>query len=207
MADDQETRRYHHGNLRSALLAASVEEIASVGTAGVSLRALARRAGVSHAAPAHHFGDKRGLFTALAAEGFALLHARTAAELGRTGALIETGMRYIEFALDHPAHFEVMFDTTLVDPFDEDLMRERGTAFDVLYQALRTGTGVADEAEVVAQGMAAWVMVHGIATLWLSGNLPYDRDSRLVRSVLVELAPAMAPVIKVSLRQLRTGKR
>ena len=205
MADDKD-RPYHHGNLRSALLAATVEEIAAVGTAGVSLRALARRAGVSHAAPTHHFGDKRGLFTALAAEGFALLHARTAAQLGQPGALIETGLRYIEFALDHPAHFEVMFDTTLVDPLDPDLVRERGTTFDVLYQALRTGTGVADEAEVVAQGMAAWVMVHGVATLWLSGNLPYDRDSRLVRSVVTELAPALGPVIKVSVRQLRSRK-
>jgi AcrR family transcriptional regulator len=196
-------RRYHHGDLRASLLAAAADEIGVTGATGLSLRALARRAGVSHAAPAHHFGDKRGLFTALAAEGFRLLHGRTRAALDRPDALVVAGQRYVEFALDHPAHFLVMWDTSLVDQSDEELGRERAVAFEVLYQALRTGTGVVDEAEVVAQGAAAWAVVHGIATLWLSGNLPYEKESRLVNRAFRELAPALVPVAQVSLEQLR----
>src|ERR1700722_1957317 len=136
------TRPYHHGDLRAALLAAGADEIGVTGTAGLSLRALARRAGVSHAAPAHHFGDKRGLFTALAAQGFRMLHTRTSDALSRPDALVTTGQRYVEFALDHPAHFQVMWDTSLLNSLDGDLVRERATAFEVLYQALRIGTGV-----------------------------------------------------------------
>jgi AcrR family transcriptional regulator len=196
-------RPYHHGDLRASLLAAAADEIETVGTAQLSLRALARRAGVSHAAPAHHFGDKRGLFTALAAEGFLMLHRRTRAALGRPDALVVAGERYVAFALDHPAHFHVMWDTSLVDPSDADLTRERAAAFDVLYRALRSGTGVADETELVAQGVAAWAVVHGIATLWLSGNLPYRRDSRLVDRAFRDLAPSLVPVASVSLEQLR----
>lgn len=193
---------YHHGDLRAVLLAAAADEIGAAGTARLSLRALARRAGVSHAAPAHHFGDKRGLFTALAAQGFRMLHARTSEALNRPDALVRTGQRYVEFALDHSAHFQVMWDASLLDPFDEDLVRERGTAFGVLYQALRLGTGAADPAEVMAQGAAAWAVVHGIATLWLSGNLPYERNSQLVEQAFRDLAPALVPVAEVSLEQL-----
>lgn len=194
--------RYHHGDLRATLLSAAADEIAVGGTAGLSLRALARRAGVSHAAPAHHFSDKRGLFTALAAEGFRLLHRRTSLALRQGDALVVTGQRYVEFALDHPAHFEVMWDNSLVNPLDEELMRERTAAFEVLYEALRTGTGAADDAEVAAQGAAAWAVVHGIATLWLSGNLPYERNSRLVESAFRDLAPALVPVARIGLEQL-----
>lgn len=205
MTGSRPTRTYHHGNLRAALLAAATDEIQTAGTAGLSLRSLARRAGVSHAAPAHHFGDKRGLFTALAAEGFRLLHQRTSPTLGRPDALVAAGQRYVAFALDHPAHFEVMFDTSLYDPTDEDLVRERTVAFDVLYRALRTGTGVTAEDQLVAQATAAWVAVHGLATLWLTGNLPYARNSRLVARAFRDIGPALLAVTQVSLEQLQPG--
>ncbi len=199
---DGDRRPYHHGDLRAGLLAAAAAEVEAVGTARLSLRELARRAGVSHAAPAHHFVDKRGLFTALAADGFRMLHQRTITALGRPDALVATGEHYVAFALDHPAHFEVMWDTTLLDPDDAELTRERAVAFDVLYQALRTGTGVHDDAELLAQTAAAWAVVHGIATLWLNGNLPYPRDSRLVAQAFRDLAPALLPVAQTSLEQL-----
>src|SRR6202020_2837575 len=116
---------YHHGDLRAAILTEAARLVAQRGADGVSLRSLARRAGVSHAAPAHHFTDKRGLFTALAAEGFRMLHQRTRPTLRRPDALVAAGQRYVAFALDHPAHFGVMFDTSLFDPTDQDLVRER----------------------------------------------------------------------------------
>jgi AcrR family transcriptional regulator len=195
------SRTYHHGNLRAALLTTAAEEIQRVGTAGLSLRGLARRAGVSHAAPAHHFGDKRGLFTALAAEGFRMLHERTTPTLGRPDALVAAGQRYVAFALDHPAHFEVMFDNSIIDPTDEDLVREREVAFDVLYRALPRPTGVAGEEQLAVQATAAWVIVHGLATLWLTGNLPYSRNSRVVARVFREIGPALLPVVQTSLEQ------
>lgn len=198
---EQTARSYHHGNLRAVLLAAAVEEIQAVGPARLSLRELARRAGVSHAAPAHHFGDKRGLFTALAAEGFRMLHQRTSRALNGEVALVEAGQRYVEFALDHPAHFAVMFDPSLLDADDTDYQRERGAAFEVLYEAIRRATKVTAEAELGAQTLGAWVAVHGLATLWLSGSLPYERDSSLVADVFVDLAPALARIAGVSARQ------
>jgi AcrR family transcriptional regulator len=205
MSEQRRPAPYHHGDLRAALLAVAAEEIEVGGTARLSLRALARRAGVSHAAPAHHFGNKRGLFTALAAEGFAMLHRRTSAVLGRDDALVVAGQRYVAFALEHPAHFQVMWDQSLVDTEDEELTRHRATTFEVLYEAVRGATGAADEAQVVAQGVAAWAVVHGIATLWLSGNLPYERDPRLVERAFRDLAPALVPVARVSLAQLNAS--
>ena len=101
-------RGYHHGDLRRAVLDAALEMIATDGPAAVSLRELARRAQVSHAAPAHHFKDKAGLLTAIAVEGYRLLgDALTAASSVGQRRLLETGVAYVQFALDHPAHFAV----------------------------------------------------------------------------------------------------
>jgi len=196
-------RTYHHGNLRATLLQAAAEEIQAVGAVNLSLRELARRAGVSHAAPAYHFGDKRGLFTALAAEGFRMLHQRSTRELDHDNALIETGRVYVEFALEHPAHFAVMFDVSLLDTDDPDYQHERGVAFEVLYEAIRRATPVRDDKDLQKQTLAAWLAVHGVATLWLSGNLPYERDPALVAGAFVEIAPALATIAAVSARQAR----
>ncbi len=108
-------RTYHHGDLRRALLSTALEVIRSDGVAAISLRDLARRAEVSHAAPAHHFEDKAGLLTAIAREGFELLaDALTAVPADAAHRLREMGVRYVEFALGHPAHFEVMFRPQLL---------------------------------------------------------------------------------------------
>src|SRR5204862_2822943 len=98
--------RYHHGNLRRTVLDGALAAIAERGVGALSLRDVARRAGVSHAAPAHHFGDRAGVLTAIAIEGFEELAAAT-----RTagGDLVEGGLAYIRWALDHPAHYQVMF--------------------------------------------------------------------------------------------------
>src|SRR3954451_21225511 len=97
---------YHHGNLRRVLIDKALEAIADDGVAALSLRDVARRAGVSHAAPAHHFGDKAGVLTAIATEGFELLAGATRAA---SGDLLDRGLAYIRFAVEHPAHYEVMF--------------------------------------------------------------------------------------------------
>ncbi|MFI7435694.1 TetR/AcrR family transcriptional regulator [Micromonospora haikouensis] len=161
-------RGYHHGDLRRALLAAAVEAITEAGPAALSLRDLARRAGVSHAAPAHHFGDKAGLLTALAVEGFDLL----AGALREAGDLLDAGVAYVRFAVGHRAHFEVMFRPELYRRDDPEVAaaRERaGAALRAGVAALpRDGTDPDEEADA----LAAWSIVHGFATLWLAGALP-----------------------------------
>ncbi|MFG3703775.1 TetR/AcrR family transcriptional regulator [Micromonospora sp. NPDC047670] len=183
------TRGYHHGDLRRALLAAAVQVIEESGPAALSLRDLARRAGVSHAAPAHHFGDKAGLLTALAAEGFELL----AEALRGADDLLGSGVAYVDFAVGHRAHFEVMFRPDLYRGDAEELVAARQRAGD----ALRAGVaGLPEERPTAAdpQGdaLAAWSIVHGFATLWLAGALPErvgDDPRAAARAVIRRLFP------------------
>src|SRR5947207_2091303 len=120
---------YHHGNLRRAVLDAAIGAIEESGPAGWSLRELARRAGVSHAAPAHHFGDKTGLLTAIAVEGYTLF----ADTLERTADdFLDTGLAYVRFAIDHKAYFEVMFRPELYRADDPEVIAAAERAKGVL---------------------------------------------------------------------------
>lgn len=162
-----ERRGYHHGDLQRVLLAAAVEAIEEAGPAALSLRELARRAGVSHAAPQHHFGDKAGLLTAVAREGFELL-AEALAHPGDD--LLEVGVAYVRFAVEHRAHFQVMFSPALYHADDPQLVAARDRAGAVLYAGLR---GLpSPPADTPYAAVAAWSIVHGFATLWLGGVLP-----------------------------------
>jgi AcrR family transcriptional regulator len=166
-----DARPYHHGDLRQTLLAAAVDAIAESGAARLSLRELARRAGVSHAAPAHHFGDKAGLLTAVAADGYHLLaDALTAAQ--QAGEFLDTGVAYVRFAVDHRAHFEVMYRPDLYHPDDPAVVAARRRAADALYGGVGTVTDARTESDIALAGAAAWCLVHGFATLWLNHALP-----------------------------------
>lgn len=120
------TDRYHHGDLPNALRRAAVDVIGERGLGGFSLREVARRAGVSHTAPAHHFGDVRGLLTSIATEGFdALTDAMQAAVAGLDDPverLNAIGVAYVELARTHPAHCEVMFRHDVIDEDDQSLV-------------------------------------------------------------------------------------
>jgi AcrR family transcriptional regulator len=170
------TRPYHHGDLRNTLLAAAVDAIAESGPTALSLRDLARRAGVSHAAPAHHFGDKAGLLTALATQGYDLLAKALDAARARTGSLLEIGVAYVAFAVGHHAHFDVMFRPDLYHADDAELTAAAGRASAALAAGVATlpPTQVTEGREAFLAGMSAWSIVHGFATLWLSGALPPD---------------------------------
>src|ERR1700761_4588665 len=109
---------YHHGDLRVVILTEAARLVAERGAERISLRELARDAGVSHAAPAHHFTDRRGLFTALATDGFRLLADALA---GARGDFADAAVAYVGFALAHPGHYQVMFDKSLLDASDADL--------------------------------------------------------------------------------------
>lgn len=156
---------YHHGDLRRAVLDAAVAAITEHGPAGISLRDLARRAGVSHAGPVHHFGDKAGVLTALAAEGFGLLADTLANAEEQTGDFVEVGVAYVRFAIEHRAHFEVMFRPDLYRQDDEALTTARDRAGDLLTD------GAASVSDAGMAGVAAWSLMHGFANLWLTGAL------------------------------------
>ncbi|MFC7303998.1 TetR/AcrR family transcriptional regulator [Streptomyces monticola] len=168
-------RSYHHGDLRKAVIAAALDVIAESGPGALSMRDLARRAGVSHAAPAHHFKDRAGLLTAIAAEGYDLL----AASLAESAEIREMGVGYVRFAERHAAHFQVMFRPDLVHADDPDLVRARSRAGERLRQGVAglSEPGRGDDARLA--GVAAWSLAHGFATLLLSGSLAGpvgDRD-------------------------------
>jgi AcrR family transcriptional regulator len=166
----KDARPYHHGDLPRVLLDAAVEAIGEVGPAAISLRDLARRAGVSHAAPAHHFGDKAGLLTAVAADGFQRLAATLRDAYRETGSFLEVGVAYVRFAVIHRAHFEVMFRPELYRTDDPDLVRAREAARSLLYPPAAAANGPGGDEMRAA--VAAWSLAHGLVTLWLNRNLP-----------------------------------
>src|SRR5918998_116981 len=139
---------YHHGDLKAVILAKAATLVAERGADGISLRELARAAGVSHAAPAHHFTDRRGLFTALAAQGWRKL---AAALTDARGEFIDAALAYVRFALDHPGHYAVMFDRSLVDPDDSELIAAQAAAGEELVQ----GVGTLDDPRAKGDPQAA----------------------------------------------------
>ena len=179
-----ERSRYHHGDLRRALLEAAAAEIADVGPSAISLRSIARRAGVSHAAPAHHFGDRAGLLAAVAAEGFRRMNEAmlAAAETNAADPLTAIGRAYVDFARANPGEFAVMFRPELLAP-DPDLETHGAAAHQRLTEAIAATPGAACDGEDPAVTSARlWSLVHGLATLVITGSLPADDD--LVDQVL-----------------------
>jgi AcrR family transcriptional regulator len=156
---------YHHGDLKAAILAQAATLVAERGADGISLRELARVAGVSHAAPAHHFTDRRGLFTALAAEGFRLL---AEALTNARPRFIDAARAYVRFALDHPGHYAVMFDKSLYDDTDADLVAAAAAAGAELNHGVGTLGDPHAKADPDGAALAAWSLVHGFSLLWLN---------------------------------------
>ncbi len=168
------------GNVRSALLEAVGEIIREHGIGFVSLREVARRAKVSHAAPAHYFRNKGGLFTAFAAQGYEILAKSVIDAMARSGAadgptaLESVGAGYVRFALDHPEHFTIMFRPASSMELDNpDFLMAREAAYGVLTGAIQrcAREGYLEGVDPELAGIGAWSIVHGLAALWLSGRL------------------------------------
>lgn len=181
MTDDLNSVKsaYHHGSLRSALIGAAEAVLAERGTHGFSLRETARRAGVSPAAPAHHFGDASGLLTAVAAGAFrdlgdALEEAGPAER--REARIRAQGIAYVRFALCNPARFDLMWRAALLNREDADYSAAAARAFLLLDRAVRGGKGDAEApgGPETAPSIACWAMVHGFARLALDGGFGTD---------------------------------
>lgn len=182
---------YHHGDLRRALLDTALGAVAEHGPVAVSLRDVARRAGVSHAAPTHHFGDKSGLLTALATEGWALLADALTATAEHDTRFSELGVAYVVFATGHPAHFAVMRAPGLVRNDDPDLVAARRRAGELLRSGAGRHSGRPDHDPTTA--LAGWALVHGLSALLLEGTVapePGSDVAALARSITGRLGPA-----------------
>jgi AcrR family transcriptional regulator len=164
--------RYHHGDLRAALLAEAWSAVSRLGVEALSLRSIAEGLGVSHAAPAHHFRDKEALLDGLRAEAWRRFAGALRAGAGR--GLRGAGEGYLRFAMAHPRQMQLMFRHPGREPSPE-LLAEASAAWQVLVDGVRAELGptrAADEAEVRALAVASWAMVQGLATLWSEVSLP-----------------------------------
>ena len=187
---------YHHGDLRAALLQAAEEIIRDSGLEGLTLRACARKAGVSHGAPAHHFGSVTGLLTELAAEGFErLAEAMHPAKVKKADDDLEAaGLGYIQFAMKWPEHFRVMYHSELLDQQSSRLRlaRESGERIvrDALIRVNERCSKPLPEDELAARFEVAWCCVYGYASLWVEGSRK-SRSLDEARRMLRVLRPSL----------------
>jgi len=171
---------YHHGALRDALLEAAERVLEREGLPGLTLRAVAREAGVSHAAPTHHFGDLAGLVSELAAIGFQQFNAAMAAAGAVDGAAMEKAMArakaYVAYARAHPGMYGLMFRTERLDMSRPSLQQAASASFAGLAGAVGASRQeqIFDQALSLDQAAAiarAWCLVHGFTMLLLDGRL------------------------------------
>lgn len=165
-------------------MAAASELLAERGLEGFSLRETARRAGVSPSAPSHHFGDMRGLLTAVATAAFAdfadaLIAATEAAGPDRTARLRAQGIAYVRFALANPARFDLMWRRALIDTEDPPFTAASNRAFDALDRQVRGEGGQRAKVPDATMGapVAAWSLVHGFTRLALDGMFGTDEGA------------------------------
>lgn len=171
---------YHHGALREALLQAAERVLERDGLAGLTLRAVAREAGVSHAAPTHHFGDLTGLLSELAAVGFRQFNAAMTAACDGAATPLEQALArpkaYVAYAQAHPGMYGIMFRTERLDHSRPSLHEAAEASFAGLANAvgMMRQEQISGDALTMNQGAAiarAWAMVHGFTMLLLDGRL------------------------------------
>ncbi len=183
-------RGYHHGELRRALVGAALGLLAEDGADAVSLRAVARRAGVSAMAPYRHYPDKEALLAAVAVQGFGGLCAvlRTADDAAPTGqALVEQAVAYVRYALENPALFRLMFGPKRLGTHPE-LTAAGEAAYAVL--AARVAAEAPADTDRDARALGCWSLVHGLASLFLDGRIS-DKTAAPDGDVTRRVAEAM----------------
>jgi AcrR family transcriptional regulator len=184
MTGNHTRKRYHHGDLRKALIQAGTRLLRKEGMAGLSLRAVAKRAGVSHTAPYRHFHDKASLLAAIARVGFEQLSAAMTEVVERypndpAKQLIEAGVAYVLLAVRNPETAQLMFGNLELKTADEDLEQTGKRAFEGLVQIIENGlqAGIYREDDAGKLALSAWAIVHGLATLIIAGRLKETASS------------------------------
>ncbi len=195
-----QTSAYHHGDLRAALLDEAAAMIAEGGTASVTMRELGRRLGVSRAAPYRHFPNKTALLVAVAAGGFYRLKERlqtvdAAAPGSGVEQLRRIGEEYVRFAIENPAHYRLMYGREALARQDRPELREAANAiFEqlvVVFQAHQR-SGAIKRQDPRALAYVAWGAVHGLASLWIEGQIMATDDiDRLIQQATRTLLDGM----------------
>ena len=197
-----ERETYHHGDLRQALIEAALKIVSEKDVESVSLREVARRVGVSHAAPYRHFADKEALLAAVAQEGFQMLHHTLEtvlhkAPLDPLKRLQEIGVAYVDFALEHSSHYRLMFGAYGATSAQQnpELAQAATQAFMVLVNGVNMGQqeGVIRLDDSNQLALAAWALTHGLAMLLMDGQVP------------ISTSPSVAPLSKFVTRVLVEG--
>lgn len=196
-------RKYHHGDLKNALIQAGIEILSEQGLHGLSLRKVAQRAGVSHAAPYAHFTDKQALIAAISTEGYRKLYDRLswAVEQNRSDPLrllIEASWAYVQFALSEPAHFKITLSGAVekeqeFPAFIEMTRKAFGLVVEVTEACQQAGvlkTGPTDQMAV-----SVWSIVHGFTSLVLEGQVSSSVvDGMTLREMMIFVLSQMTVV-------------
>jgi AcrR family transcriptional regulator len=193
-------RKYHHGNLREALIEAALDLIGDKGVAGFTFAEAARKAGVSPAAPYRHFKDRDALLADVASKGFsafdtAMQAAWAGGKPSPLAALLNTGRAYLEFARSEPAYYSAMFESGLKPGDYPDLRKFADGAFETLRNAVETlisEVSTPHPPPVLMVSLHIWAMSHGIASLFGRGdgasrNQPIELPDLLEANMLIYL--------------------
>lgn len=209
-------KKYHHGELRRALMDVSVDVIDKKGIDALNLRSLAVRAGVSSGAPYHHFADRAQLLAAIAQEGFegleaAMVREGAAAPAGSSERLEALGRAYVVFATSHRGHFRVMFrgDTHALP--SAGLKSSGDRAFQLLWQAIEAcqAEGTAPPGDPQPLVLHAWATVHGLATLCVDSGLakmgiPPEHMAPLITGLTSRMFSALAGKVQPTAAPAKT---
>ena len=175
-------KAYHHGDLKNALIKAGVEILSKDGVSGLSLRKVAMKAGVSHAAPYSHFVDKQALIAAISTEGFRQLYERVSSVVEKYHAkpekqLVETAWEYVQFAMDDPGRFKVMFSGVLEKEKEyPEFVTESQRNFQLVKRIVEANQaeGILRSGPSDLVALSAWGIIHGFIMLLLEDQISHS---------------------------------
>ena len=187
-------KTYHHGDLKNALIKAGVEILAKDGVSGLSLRKVASKAGVSHAAPYSHFADKQALIAAISTEGFRQLYERVSAvaeeyKTKPSRQLVEVAWAYVQFAMDDRDRFKVMFSGILEKEREyPEFVAEAQRNFQLVKMIVEANqaAGVLRSGPSDLVALSAWGIIHGFVMLLLEGQISHTVLEQMSLRELVE---------------------
>ncbi len=170
----EKQKNYHKGNLKNKLISSGLEILSREGVESLSLRMVAKAAGVSHAAPYRHFDNKESLIAAIAEEGYkklsnSIIQAASLYPEDPELQLKEAGWGYISFALENPEHLKVMFGS-----FSDSCVFDKGTSLDTLIELIRNCQikGVIRDEDPLLLAITTWSTVHGLAIIFINNQMP-----------------------------------
>jgi AcrR family transcriptional regulator len=199
------SNHYHHGDLKNALIEAGVDILSKEGVQGLSLRKVARKVGVSHAAPYAHFADKQALIAAIATEGYTKLYqelAQAAANHPDNPAqrLIEVAWAYVQFATDEPDHFKVTFSGNVEQEADypeyvEQSKKSLNLVTSLVSDCQQAGLLRSGDSDLLA--ISIWAAIHGFIFLLLGNQIPSRLlDQLTLRELLILHMQTMIPEVR-----------